>query len=107
MVELGVQKELRSQELQKRKGAGVWDSTGEMSELVAAAVCKVKQMLKSMAQERPVLPFCSAKGGFGESCLRCRALRKGWFGYLLPAHTPWLTCSPASSFSFPQEHLSL
>jgi len=32
-------------------------STGETSELVAAAVYKVKQMLKCMAGDRPNLPL--------------------------------------------------
>lgn len=106
MVELGVQKELRNQELRSRKGAGVWDSAGETFELGAATMCKVKQMLKSVAEEGPDLSFCSVKGGFGENCFICKALRKGRFECLLPANTPWLTCSPASLFfSFPQEHV--
>ena len=55
-------------------------STGETSEFVAATVYKVKQMLKCVAEEGPNLSFCSVKGGFGENCLRCRALKKGQCG---------------------------
>lgn len=84
MVALGVggqKTKLRNEELLSRKNMSRdVGTTGKTSELVAATVYKVKQMLKCVAEERPNLAFCSAEGGFRENRLICKALKKGQSG---------------------------